>query len=342
MDFIRNNHLGFDKENVFTFWLQGEMASRIETVRTELEKHPGIDNVSAANQRIWQLENTTGDTDWDGKNPETAFMIKPVNVLENFKDALNLELVEGRWFSEDRADTASYILNETAIKAAGLEDPIGKSFSLWERKGTIIGVVRDFHHTSIHEKIEPTLFFHWPEWYALGYVKVNGRDTQGAIKATEKIWKEYNPKFPFQYTFLDADYDEMYRSEERTGKVFAGFSIVAIIISCLGLFGLAVSTASQRTKEIGIRKVLGATVRQIVMLLSGDFLKLVVVAFLISIPFAWFGMQTWLRGFAYKVPIDWTVFALAGILALVVAFVTMSFQTIRAGRHNPVDALRNE
>ena len=342
MDFIRNKHVGFDKENIFTFWMQGEMSSRIETVTTELEKHPGIDRVTAANQRIWELANTTGDTNWDGKDPETAFMIKPVNVLENFKDALGLELLEGRWFSEDRADTASYILNETAVKAAGIEDPVGKAFTLWEKKGTIIGVVKDFHHTSMHQKIEPSVFIHWPDWYNLVYVKVNGRDTQGAIAATEKLWKEYNQKFPFQYTFMDADYDAMYRSEERTGKVFAGFSIVAIIISCLGLFGLAAFTASQRTKEIGVRKVLGATVNQIVMLLSKDFLRLVLIAFIISIPFAWFGMQTWLQGFAYKVSIDWTVFAVAGSLALIIAFITMSFQTIRAGTNNPVDALRNE
>jgi putative ABC transport system permease protein len=343
MEFIGNKHLGFDKENIFTFWMQGEMASRIQTVKTELEKHPGIDYVTAANQRLWQLENTTGDTDWEGKDPETPFMIKAVNVLENFKGALNLEVIEGRWFSEDRADTASYILNETAVKATGIEEPIGKSFTLWGKKGTVIGVVKDFHHTSIHQKIEPSVFTHWPDWYnELAYVKVNGHNTRGAIEATEKIWKEYNPRFPFNYTFLDADYDAMYRSEQRTGKVFAGFSIVAIIISCLGLFGLATFTASQRTKEIGLRKVLGATANQIVMLLSKDFLRLVLIAFMISIPFALFGMQTWLQGFAYKVSMDWTVFALAGGLALTIAFITMSFQTIRAGTNNPVDALRNE
>lgn len=342
MDFIRNKHLGFDKENIFTFWMEDEMTSRIETIRTELEKHPGIEHVTAASQRIWQLANATGDTDWEGKDPQTAFMIKPLNVLENFKDALGLELVEGRWFSGDRADSASYILNETAVSAAGIEDPIGKSFTLWETKGTIIGVVRDFHHTSVHQKIEPTVFIHWRNWHNLAYVKVNGHDTQGAIEATEKLWKQYNPKFPFNYTFLDADYDSMYRNEQRTGKVFAGFSIVAIIISCLGLFGLAAFTASQRTKEIGVRKVLGATVNQIVMLLSKDFLRLVVIAFVISVPLAWLGMQTWLQGFAYKVSMDWTVFALAGGMALVIAFITMSFQTLRAGTHNPVDALRNE
>jgi hypothetical protein len=342
MHFIRSKNLGFDKENVFTFWMSTEMQSHIQAVRTELEKQPGIDVVTAANQAIWQVGNTTGDTDWEGKTPSTVFMIHPINVLANFKDALGLELVEGRWFSEDRADTASLILNETAVKAAGIENPVGKSFTLWQTKGTIIGVVKDFHHASMHEKIEPSVFIHAPDWYNLVYVKLNGRDTEGAIKATEKVWKQYSPKLPFAYTFMDADYDAMYRSELRTGKVFTGFSIVAVVISCLGLFGLATFTASQRTKEIGVRKVLGATVSQIVMLLSKDFLRLVVIAFIISVPIAWFATQLWLQGFAYKVSMDWTVFALAGGLALIIAFITVSFQTVTAGTSNPVDALRNE
>lgn len=342
VNFIRNKDLGFDKENIFTFWMSDEMQSRVKTIQTELEKHPGIQKVTAANQRIWELENTTGDTDWEGKDPASAFMIKPVNVLPNFKDALGLELVEGRWFSGSRADTASYILNETAVAAMGIEDPVGKSFSLWENKGTIIGVVRDFHHASVHQKIEPAIFIHWYNWYNLAYVKVNGRDTPGAIAAAEKIWKQYNPNVPFNYTFIDADYDAMYRSDERTGQVFASFSIVAIIISSLGLFGLAAFTVSQRTKEIGVRKVLGATVTQIVVLLSKDFLRLVLMAFIISIPLAWLGMQTWLQGFAYRISMDWTVFTTAGALAVVIAFATMSFQTIKAGMSNPVDALRSE
>ena len=298
--------------------------------------------MTASNQRIWQLENTTGDTDWEGKDPASAFMIKPVNVLANFNKALGLELVEGKWFSEGSTDTTSYILNETAVAAMGMVDPIGKSFSLWERKGTIIGVVKDFHHASVHQKIEPAIFIQWPYWYNLAYIKVNGRDTPGAIAAAEKIWKQYRPNVPFNYTFVDADYDAMYRSEERTGKVFASFSIVAIIISSLGLFGLAAFTAAQRTKEIGVRKVLGATVTQIVVLLSRDFLRLVLMAFIISIPLAWLGMQTWLQGFAYRISMDWTVFTTAGAIAFVIAFVTMSFQTIKAGMNNPVDALRSE
>ena len=342
VNFIRNHNLGFDKENIFSFWMNGQMESRIETIENELEKHPGIDRVAASNERIWELQNTTGDTDWDGKDPDQVFMIHPINVDKNFKDAVGLELLEGRWFSEGRNDSLSFILNETALKATGITNPIGKSFSLWEEKGTIVGVVKDFHHASIHQKIEPVILLHWPGWYGLLYVKVNGRDTPGAIHAAEKIWKQYNPKFPFNYTFLDADYDAMYRAEQRTEKVFAGFSVLAIIISCLGVFGLATFTTSQRTKEIGIRKVLGASINQIVMLLSRDFLKLVIIAFIFSIPIAYLGMQRWLEGFAYRVSMDWTVFALAGSMALIIAFITMSFQTVKAGMNNPVDALRSE
>jgi len=342
MDFVRNHNLGFDKENIFTFWIDGEMVSHIETIGKELEKHPGISHAAAANQKIWQLENTTGDTDWDGKDPNEDFMIHPINVDKNFKDAVGLELIEGRWFSEGRNDSLSFILNETTVNATGITDPVGKSFSLWGIKGTIVGVVKDFHHASIHQKIEPVLLMHWPGWYGLLYVKVNGHDTPGAIQAAEQIWKQYNPKFPFNYTFLDADYDAMYRAEQRTEKVFAGFSFLAIMISCLGVFGLATFTTWQRTKEIGIRKVLGASIHQIVMLLSKDFLKLIIIAFIFSIPIAYFGMHRWLDGFAYHVTMDWSVFVLAGSLALIIAFITMSFQTVRAGMNNPVDALRSE
>lgn len=342
MDFIRNQDLGFGKENIFTFALNGDMESHIETIKKELENHPGIARVAVANQKIWQLENTTGDTDWEGKDPDVSMMIKPINVDSDFKDALDLTLLQGRWFSEGRNDSLSFILNETAVAATGLTDPVGKSFSLWGEKGTIIGVVKDFHHASIHQKIEPVILFHWPHWYWMVYVKVNGQDTPGAIKATEKMWKQYNPGYPFQYSFIDASYDAMYRSEQRTGKIFAGFSLFAIAISCLGLFGLATFTASQRTKEIGIRKALGASIKQIVTLLSKDFLKLVAIAFIFSIPVAYFGMQTWLQAFAYRVTMDWTVFGLAGASALIIAFMTMSFQTVKAGMNNPVDALRSE
>lgn len=342
MNYVENQKLGFDKENVFTFPLRGDMASKFKTIEAELEKDPGIEKVSLSNQKIWDTENTTGDTDWSGKDPNKNMMIKPINVDYNFKEVMGLQMASGKWFSGTRADSTNYILNETAVKDMGITDPIGKQFTLWQTKGTIIGVVKDFHHSSLRDKIEPSILFCQGSWYWLAYVKLNGHDTKGAIAATEKMWKSYNQDFPFEYHFVDEEYDAMYRSEQRTGRLFTGFSGLAIIISCLGLFGLATFTAAQRTKEIGIRKALGASIRQIVALLSRDFLRLLLIAFVLSVPIAWYGMKIWLQGFAYRITMDWEVFTWAGVVALVLAILTMSLQTIRAGMGNPVDALRND
>jgi hypothetical protein len=322
--------------------MRGEMFKNTKTIRTELSKQPGIEGIALSNQNILSVEGTTWDTDWEGKGQQQALPIHPVNIDEHFIDALHLELVEGRGFTGSKSDTAGFILNETAVKVAGLVDPIGKSFTLWQTKGTIIGVVKDFHHTSMKMKIEPAVFFHNPNWFWLVYVKTNGKDNAGAIAATEKLWKQYNAEYPFEYQFLDSSFDAMYKTEQRTGKLFTAFSIVAIFISCLGLFGLATFTAQQRVKEIGIRKVMGASVDEIIVLLSKDFLKLIVMALVIAVPASYFGMQNWLNDFAYRIPIDWTVFVVAAGISLVIAFLTISFQTIKAAMGNPVESLRTE
>jgi hypothetical protein len=269
-------------------------------------------------------------------------MIHPVNIDEHFMDALSMELVEGHGFTGSKSDTSGFILNETAVKESGLVDPIGKSFTLWQTKGTIIGVVKDFHHASMKHKIEPSVFFHNPTWFWLVYVKTNGKDNAGAIAAAEQLWKQYNPEYPFEFQFLDASFDAMYRTEERTGKLFTAFSIIAIFVSCLGLFGLVIFIAAQRIKEIGIRKVMGASVDQIVALLSKDFLKLIVAALVIAVPLSYFGIQNWLQDFAYHIDMEWTIFAVAGGISLLIAFFTISFQTIRAAMKNPVESLRTE
>ena len=342
LTFIRNKKLGFNKENIFTFGMRGEMFKNRETIRTELSKQPGIEGIALSNQSILSLEGTTGDTDWEGKGLQQGMMVHPVNIDEHFIDVTHLELAEGRGFTGSKSDTAHFILNETAVEKAGLVDPIGKSFTLWQTKGTIIGVVKDFHHSSIKTKIEPTVFFHNPSWYWLVYVKTNGKDNAGAIASTEKVWKQYNAEYPFEYQFLDSSFDAMYKTEQRTGRLFTAFSVVAIFISCLGLFGLATFTAAQRIKEIGIRKVMGASVNEIVVLLSKDFLKLIVMALVIAVPASYFGMQNWLQDFAYRIPIDWTVFVVAGGISLLIAFLTISFQTIKAAMGNPVESLRTE
>jgi putative ABC transport system permease protein len=293
-------------------------------------------------QNILNIGNTTGDSDWEGKLPTQTLFVHPMNVKYDFIKMMNMELVEGRSFLDSKADTTSFILNEAAIKQMGIKDPIGKSFSLWNSKGKIIGVVKDFHHTSMKTQIEPTIFYCNPKWLWLVYVKTNGKDNAGAVAAAEKIWKQYNPLYPLEYSFMDVAFDNMYKGEMRIEKIFALFSVIAIFISCLGLFGLAAFTTLQRVKEIGVRKVMGASVGQIVILLSSEFMKLVFIALLIAIPVSYYGMQNWLNDFAYRINVDWSIFALSGVISIVIALLTVGYQTIKAAQANPSRSLRSE
>ncbi|MBT1710657.1 ABC transporter permease [Fulvivirgaceae bacterium PWU5] len=339
LHYIRTKSLGFDKENVFTFGLGGDMFKNIEGVRDALKQDPSVTDVSFANQNLMSIGSSTGDTDWEGKNPDEGFIIHPMGVDETFFKTLNLELVQGRGFTGSPADSAHVILNETTVKNAGITDPVGKTFTLFQTKATIIGVVKDFHHSSVRKKIEPTAFFHTKNWVWLVYVKTT--DPARAVATAEKLWKKYNSKYPFHYNFMDAEFDKMYRSEARMEKLFYAFSIIAICISCLGLFGLVTFTASQRIKEISIRKVLGASVQQIVTLLSRDFIRLIIIAFVLAAPISWYAMDRWLANFAYHTEVSWHVFVVTGIVVVALAFLTMSVQVIRAALSNPANSLRN-
>src|SRR6185295_9992648 len=245
----------------------------------------------------------------------------------------------GNNFTGSKTDSAHFILNETAVKQAGIKDPIGKSFTLWQNKGTIIGVVKDFNYASLKTAIEPAIFYYNPRGWAM-YVKTTGKDAPKAIAAAQKIWKGYPSEFPFQYSFLDDDFNRMYKDDQRTGTLFNVFAAIAILISCLGLFGLATYTAQVKTKEIGIRKVLGASVASIAGLLAKDFIVLVCIAFVIAAPVAWFAMNKWLQNYVYRVNISVWIFLIAGISAVFVALLTISFQAIKAALANPVKSLR--
>jgi len=340
--FIRDRKLGFNKENIFTFGLRGKMYDNKNTIRNELLRNPAIEEVTFSNQNVLNIENTTSDTNWDGKEEGTEFMVHGMAIDENFMKTMGMEITTGEGFRDAVSDTATYILNETAVQDAGIEDPIGKSFTLWQTKGIIKGVVKDFHHRSIHKKIEPTVFLYRPNWFWLVYVKTNGKQNQEAVAAAEAMWKQYNPAYPFEYKFLDDAYDKMYNNEQRLGKLFTGFSAIAICISCLGLFGLASYSAERRIKEVGIRKVLGASVQSIVSLLSRQFILLVLIANVIAWPVAWLAMHAWLQDYAYRIQLSWWVFLLAGVAALLIALITVSFQAIKAAVSNPVKSLRTE
>jgi putative ABC transport system permease protein len=340
--YIRNKELGYQKENVYTFWMRGEMSQHFERIRTQLEEQPDVQTVTASNNSMVDMHNDTSDNDWDGKDPDRLFQVYTANVEANFLSFFQMQLAAGKGFSGTKADSTAFILNETAVRRAGIINPVGKRFRLWQTEGTIIGVVKDFHYKSIHQAIEPMVFYRQGQGRDLLYVRTGGWDAADAIAATEELWKQYNPAFPFHYSFLDDNYDKLYKAEQRTGVLFRYFAGIAIFISCLGLYGLAAYTARRRTREVGIRKVLGASVTAIVLLLSQEFLKPVAVALAVAVPLAWYAAGEWLANFAYSVGREWWIFGLAGALSLLIVLLSVGFQAIRAALIDPADVLRSE
>jgi putative ABC transport system permease protein len=265
----------------------------------------------------------------------------------DFINQYKMKIVAGRGFSKQFATdtTEAMVINESTAKLLGYSSPeqaIGKNFDQWGRKGKIIGVIKDFHYQSLQQAIPPLTMRIEPQGYQMLSIKVSPNNLPSTIKTIENKWNRFIPDRPFDYTFLDESFDKQYRDEDRFGNLFLNFAVLAIFISCLGLLGLASYSTIQRTKEIGIRKVLGASVSNITTLLSKDFIKLVLIALLIASPIAWFGMHKWLEGFAYRINIDWWIFILAGALAILIALLTVSFQAIRAAIANPVKSLRTE
>jgi len=341
LEYLNSKDPGFKRDQIITFSASGKMGEHMETVKSELKNIAGVQDVALANGRIYNSGRTTGDTDWEGKDPDQSFVVQEFAVDESFLRMMEMDLVAGESFKGTRADSAHYILNETAVRLMGISDPVGKSFALHEIEGKIIGVVRDFHSHSMKYAIEPIVIRYTPV-ASMIYVKIAGENADASITAAQQLWNKYNSGFPFKYQYLDEAYQELYKSEQRTAKLFNIFCVVAVLVSCMGLFGLATYTAKVRTKEIGIRKVIGASVLQISSLLSFGFLKLVVIALLIASPVAYLAMDSWLQDFSYRINIEWYVFAAAAAITILIAIVTVSFQAIRAALANPVKSLRDE
>ncbi|HVB02843.1 MAG TPA: ABC transporter permease [Chitinophagaceae bacterium] len=340
LHFIRSRSPGFDRSYVFTMEMNN-IGSHYAAIRSQLLQQPGVFGVAGADDNIIHIGSATGDTWWDGKAPGNMFMIHPMGINAQFIPLMKMKMLEGSNFSGSVTDAAHVILNETAVKEAGITDPVGKKFILWQDTGTIIGVVRDFNYASLKQKIEPLIFYDEPQPGIL-YVKTTGRDAAMALAAARAVWEQYNPSYPFAYRFLDASFDRMYRTDQRMGNLFRFFALVAILLSCLGLYGLATFTTKSRTREIGIRKVIGASVWNIMTLLSGDFIKLVIMAMIIGIPVALLVMNNWLNKFAYHIHPGPGIFLLAGFMVIGIAFLTVSSQGIKAAVANPVKSLRTE
>ncbi|PRD52714.1 ABC transporter permease [Sphingobacterium gobiense] len=341
--FIRQINLGYDKDHVLTLGLPNEAYKHIDAIRDELNGNSAIQGISLTG--IWNLTDyghSTGDIDWPGKSKDNKLIVSQATIDDNFIPLMDIELLEGKNFTGLPADSSSYIINETLAKQMGLTPPyVGASMSFHDFPGQIIGVVKDFHFKSVKEKIGPMVF--WTRWGAgTLYVKTTTSQVQQAINALETIYNRYPSDSPFSYTFVDEQFDSVYKSEQQTGVLFNIFSGIAIFISALGLFALATHEAQTRVKEIGIRKVLGASVFGVVRLLGKNFVMLICIAILIACPIALYLMNEWLGNFAYKTDLNAWTFVVGGVLAMIIAVITISYQAIRAARANPVDSLRDE
>ncbi|WP_425290965.1 ABC transporter permease [Spirosoma linguale] len=349
LSYLQSTKLGFDKSQLLHVRLKGDLKQNALRFKTDVSQLPGVAQASMTTSNLVDMQNSS-TIEWEGQTPKDEFLITQMNVDADFIKTTGMSMAAGRNFSAQiTSDTLSklgtYLINETAAKRMGWTptSALGKKVKFWGTDGTIIGVVKDFHFRPLHVSIEPFILrFRPKEFYFELLVKTKPGMVASTLPAITAVYKKLDPNYPISYGFVDQDLDRQYRSEQRIGQIILYFSILTILVSCLGLFGLTAFTAEQRTKEIGIRKVLGASVASIVALLSKDFLKLVLIALVIASPIAWYAMNRWLQSFAYKTSFEWWMPALAGLVAICIALLTISFQSIKAAIANPVKSLRNE
>jgi predicted permease len=347
-DYVQHSNIGYNRENLVYVRVEGALSTGAgyALFRQRASTMPGIAMVDRSSETPHSMNfDVTDPIQWEGKSKDAKVPFVPASVGYDFIPLMNLSVIKGRDFSRLNPTDSSdaFIVNEEAVKEMGMKDPIGKSISAWNKKGHIVGIVKDYHTRSLHEPIKPVIL-DVKEDLDFGVLMIRTRpgQTKQALASLAAVYKQMNPNLAFAYQFVDEEYQKMYNSELITSKLSVLFATLAIIISCLGLLGLVLFAAEQRTREIGIRKVLGASLSQIVTLFSVDFLGLVGLAFLIAGPLAWFFMNSWLHDFAYRIPLSWWIFAGAGAAVAGIAMLTVSYQAVRAATANPVNSLRSE
>ena len=343
IEFLKTQNLGFDRENLVYITIEGELSKKIETFEQEVSRLPGIKSVTVASANPIEAGSSTVAVSWPGKLLDEQVLYTQLAVGYDYVKTMGLTLAEGRDFSRSMvSDSAAYLVNEETVRKMKLKNPVGESITFWSKPGKIIGVVKDYHVNTLHNPIEPVILRLDPAstWYLMA--RIEKGMTAKSIEALEELTAHLNPAYPFDYHFTDQTYEQQYKSETTVGKLANYFAFMAIFISCLGLLGLIIFSAEQRTKEIGVRKILGATARHIVVLLSKDFVFLVVIAFVISSPIAYYFMKGWLLNFAYRIDIGWTVFMAAGATSLLIALLTVGLQAWKAATANPIQSLRTE
>ncbi len=343
VDLMQNKSQGFDRENVIYFAMDGKLKTNIETFISEVKNITGVKQVARASSGIFGGNGNTSDLYWSGKEEGVELGMRYLVSDYDLMEVLNMEMAHGRTFSREfGSDSTKIIFNEAAIEVMGLKNPVGSTVRLWGKERQIAGVVKNFHLNSLRDQLAPTFMFLQPDRLHTVMVKLENENLKETLNEVGNFYESYNPGFPFEYKFLDEDFQRLYAAENRVATLSKYFAGLAIIISCLGLFGLAIFTAERRKKELSIRKVLGQNARQVMIMLTSEFVKLVLVSILIGLPIAYVLTNNWLSGFAYKISLSFWYFAGSGIIALLVAMFTVGSQAIRAANRNPVNALRDE
>lgn len=342
IDFIQNKNLGFKKDHILYFNTDGEIYDNSESFMTELRSNTDVIHAGMFGHDLLGDAGATSGVRWEGKAEDTYQRFYNLEVGYDLLETFGMELVEGRTYSKEYGNEETKILfNESAIKAMGLENPVGSIINLWGRDREIIGVVKDFHFKSLHEEIKPC-FIQFYEPLSTVVVRIKAGNELETIERIEDIYQSHNPGLTFDFKFFDQEYDALYHSEQQVAKLSQSFGAVAILVSCLGLFGLVAFTSERRQKEIGIRKVLGSSEIKLVLLLTSDFSKMVAISILIALPVSYYIMKIWLDAFAYRISLDVSFFIGAGIFSMIIAWITMSLQTFKAAKANPVESLKNE
>ena len=345
ISYMRTLDLGFQRERVVRLSLYGELKGKYGAIREEFLRNPEVLSVTASLSLPTNIQNSPGTPEWEGKDPNEQMEIRADFVDYDYIETFGIPLVEGRSFRRDIAsdEQTAFIVNEEAVRRMRLAPPVvGRSFGFWGVKGQIIGVMKDSHLQSLHHKIEPMVFKMFPDWLSTMYVKLRAGGVAASLASLRKTWDGLSLGYPFEARFLDDDFENLYRTEQRLGTIFRYFAVLAVFIGCLGLLGLASFMAEQKAKEIGIRKVLGASVSGVTLMMSGQFVKWVLVANIIALPAAWAVMGRWLGGFAYRTEISLGVFLLSAGLSLGLALLTVGFQSVRAARAHPAETMRQE
>jgi putative ABC transport system permease protein len=353
LNYINHTDLGFNSKRIICLPLKSNSESKYISLKTELLKNPQIESVSVKDHYVLGFGNTNGSLHWEGQKPGEKMWVEHSYVAKNYFSTMGIQLAAGRTFMEEsQADSINRIIvNEQLIKRIMLADPIGKRINFQGEENEIIGVIKDAHFQPLHKVIEPQIyqvinFEDNMDESAQAIIKYHNRENSNTLKVTidhiRAAWEKIYPEVPFQLSFLDVEIENQYQSEKNLTLVMYIFSGISIFLSCLGLLAFSIFTAEKRTKEIGIRRVNGAKITDVLAMINKDFIKGVVIAFIIACPIAWYALHKWLENFAYKTALHWWVFAAAGAVAIIVALLTISWQSWRAATRNPVEALRYE